>query len=215
VSHISPQLSALIAHARAELRWHRRSVTTALVVVAALVAINSAHANGRREQVLVATHDLSAGAALRASDLRTESRNATEIPDGALRAPPGDARTVALPIRRGEIITDVRLLGTGLLAGLGTDVVAVPVHLSDAATADLARVGDSVDVLAAGDAGSAVLAARDAVVLRSASHPSGALGRSDAGGVVVLGVTSSDAFALARAAVASQLTLVLHSGRDP
>ena len=124
MSQLSPSLSALIAHARAELRWHRRSVTTALIVVAALVAINSAHANGRRESVLVATHDLNAGAALHASDLRTESRTATEIPDGALRAPPGDTRTVALPIRRGEIITDVRLLGTGLLDAAESAIVA-------------------------------------------------------------------------------------------
>jgi Flp pilus assembly protein CpaB len=60
-------------------------------------------------------------------------------------------RLVAGPVRRGEPLTDVRLLGPSLLAAVarGPDVVAVPVRFADAGAAALLRPGDRVDVLAA------------------------------------------------------------------
>ena len=63
--------------------------------------------------------------------------------------------TLASPTRRGEVLTDVRLLGSRLAestAGPGARIV--PLHLADSALIDLVRVGDVVDVLTApaGDA---------------------------------------------------------------
>ena len=79
-------------------------------------------------------------------------------------------RLVAGPVRRGEALTDVRLLGPGLLGpgllgpgllGPGllgaasgpSQLVAVPVRVAEPATAALLRAGDRIDVLAASAAG--------------------------------------------------------------
>ena len=57
--------------------------------------------------------------------------------------------TLAGPVRRGEVLTDVRLLGPRLAeATAGPDARVVPLRLSDAALLDLIRPGDVVDVLA-------------------------------------------------------------------
>ena len=59
--------------------------------------------------------------------------------------------TLAGPARRGEVLTDVRLLGPRLAqSAAGPDARIVPLHLADTALLDLVRPGDVVDVLAAG-----------------------------------------------------------------
>jgi hypothetical protein len=50
-------------------------------------------------------------------------------------------------MRRGEPLTDVRLISSGLLDAYGPDTVATPVRIADAATARLLHHGDHVDVL--------------------------------------------------------------------
>ena len=58
--------------------------------------------------------------------------------------------TLAGPARRGEVLTDVRLLGPRLAeSAAGPDARIVPLHLADTALLDLIRPGDVVDVLAA------------------------------------------------------------------
>ena len=58
--------------------------------------------------------------------------------------------TLAGPARRGEVLTDVRLLGPRLAqSAAGPDARIVPLHLADTALLDLVRPGDVVDVLAA------------------------------------------------------------------
>jgi hypothetical protein len=72
------------------------------------------------------------------------------LPDGVLR--PGASfagRVLTGPIRRGEPLTDVRLLGRGLLAGQSDGLVATPVRIADADAAQLVSPGDVIDVLAA------------------------------------------------------------------
>ena len=77
---------------------------------------------------------------------------ATTVPDGTqsdLAAVVG--ATLAGPARRGEALTDVRLLGPRLAeSAAGPNARIVPVHLDDTALLDLIRAGDVVDVLAAG-----------------------------------------------------------------
>lgn len=73
------------------------------------------------------------------------------IPDGAQSDVTAVAGAVlAGPARRGEVLTDVRLLGptpsTQAAAGPGTRLVAV--RLADAGLIDLIRPGDVVDILA-------------------------------------------------------------------
>jgi Flp pilus assembly protein CpaB len=81
------------------------------------------------------------------------------LPDGTAPerlASPADAvgRTVAAPLRRGEPVTDVRLVGGSLLDGY-PGMVAVPVRIPDAGAAALLEVGDRVDLLATDPSGSA------------------------------------------------------------
>ena len=102
--------------------------------------------------VLSAARDLAAGSALALTDLRTVALPAGAVPAGTLR-PGADVlgRVVAGPVRRGEPLTDVRLVGPSLLAAVapGPDVVAVPVRFADEGAAAVLRPGDRIDVLAA------------------------------------------------------------------
>jgi pilus assembly protein CpaB len=116
--------------------------------------------------VLVATHDLTAGHLLTADDLRMAKWPADLTPAGHLvggteaHSPPDSTeseqpasasfigRTLASGIRKGEPLTDARVLGSGLLQGLPVGSVAVPVRLTDPASAALVQAGDHVDILA-------------------------------------------------------------------
>ncbi|WP_026402303.1 SAF domain-containing protein [Actinomadura rifamycini] len=106
-------------------------------------------------QVLAAARDLPAGATLAPSDVRPVPFPAGAAPSGALRS--GAAgRVLAGPMRRGEPLTDVRVIGDRLLRGHGPGKVAAPVRIADADTVRLVRPGDRIDVLAAPPEGLAV-----------------------------------------------------------
>jgi Flp pilus assembly protein CpaB len=95
--------------------------------------------------VLTAARDLPAGRALTSGDLRTGSWPAGRVPSGRLTMAVG--RTLASPIRAGELLTDARVIGPGLLIGQPRGTVAMPVRLGDPAAGALVRAGDRVDVL--------------------------------------------------------------------
>src|SRR5690349_22766398 len=92
----------------------RRAAAAGLVILAAVAALRS-DPHGDYTEVAVAAHDLSPGVALTATDVRLERRSTATVPDGAQRdvAPMIGATLTALA-RRGEVITDVRLLGSRL-----------------------------------------------------------------------------------------------------
>lgn len=130
----------------------RRALAAALVLLAAATALRPDPA-AQRVAVAVAAHDLAPGAELTVDDVAVESRSATAIPEGAI-SESGTliGATLAGPARRGEILTDVRVLGPRLAqAAAGPDARIVPLHLADAAVLDLLRPGDVVDVLAGAD----------------------------------------------------------------
>jgi hypothetical protein len=132
----------------------RRVAAGGLVVLAGIATLRS-NPDGDRADVVVAARDLHPGAALTAEDVRIERRSTTTVPDGSqgeLAAVIGS--TLASPTRRGEVLTDVRLLGSRLAEAAiapkaGPAARIVPLHLADGALIDLVRVGDVVDVLAA------------------------------------------------------------------
>lgn len=133
----------------------RRVAAGGLVVLAGLAALRS-HPAGDYAEVVVADHDLRPGMALTPADVRLEKRLATTVPDGA-RTDVGAVigSILAGPTRSGEVLTDVRVLGSRLAestAGPGARIV--PLRLADSALIDLVRVGDVVDVLAAPATGS-------------------------------------------------------------
>jgi len=191
----------------------RRIAAGALVVLAAVVALRS-DPQGDRTEIVVASHDLASGVELTADDVKLENRTATMVPDGAqsdVDAVVG--ATLAGPARRGEVLTDVRVLGPRLAESVaGPDARIVPLPLADSAVLDLVRPGDVVDVLAAGSEADAdarpQLVATNAVVVLVSEKPKGAGNGSDR--VVLVAVGAHAANELAAAALLQTVTLTFH-----
>ena len=176
---------------------------------------------------MAAVADLTAGAVLTAADLATVRLPADTAPAGAT----ADVqvlidRVLAAPVRAGEVVTDVRLVGPGLWSQVPEGQVAAPVRLADLAVATLLRAGDRVDVLAAtgGSPDAGTDADRDAVpavevvaegalVLTAPPAPGttpGAGAGPDTGdGLLVLAVPPETAQRLAAAGAAGTLTVTL------
>jgi Flp pilus assembly protein CpaB len=193
----------------------RRIAAAGLVVLAGVAAVRP-DPDGERAQVVVAAHDLSPGTALTADDLQLEKLLVPTIPDGAQ----SDIDTVvgstlAGPTRRGEVLTDVRLLGRRLAeSAAGPDARIVPVHPVDSALTDLVRPGDVVDVVAASESSSpsnpkvpSVIATDAIVVLVSAKQKAQAATNDR---VVLVALPAAAANAVAGAALVQTVTLTLH-----
>jgi Flp pilus assembly protein CpaB len=195
----------------------RRVAAGTLVVLAGIAALRS-DPQGDRADVVVAARDLTPGAALNPDDVRIEKRLATTIPDGSqadVTAVVGS--TVASPIRRGEVLTDVRLLGSRLAeAAVGPGARIVPLHLTDGALVDLVRVGDVVDVLAApaneapatGAAAVTKVVATDAVVVLVSAKQK--VQSADSDRVVLVALPARVANTVAGSTLGQTVTLTLH-----
>jgi hypothetical protein len=110
-------------------------------------------------------------------------------------------RVLAAPLRRGEPVTDVRLLGPALSAAYD-GAVAVPVRLPDAGTVDLLTVGDRIDLVAADpNGGGARVVAADVPVLALPPPSSGPSTAGQAGRLVVVGAPPGASEEIADAAV--------------
>ncbi len=192
----------------------RRIAAGALVILAAVIALRS-DPQGDRAEIVVAARDLSSGVELTADDIRVENRTAATVPDGA-QSDVGAVigTTLAGPARRGEVLTDVRVLGPRLAESVaGPDARIVPLPLSDSALLDLVRPGDVVDVLAAGPESSGTdaqpqLVATNAVVVLVSDKPKGAGSGSDR--VVLVAVAAHTANNVAGAALLRTVTLTFH-----
>jgi Flp pilus assembly protein CpaB len=189
----------------------RRAAAGVLVVLAAVVAVRS-NPQGERTDVVVAARDLASGVALTADDVRLENRSAATVPDGSqadISALVG--ATLAGPARRGEVLTDVRVLGPRLAESVaGRDARIVPLPLADNALLDLVRPGDVVDVLAAGSEADSQtqLVATDAVVVVVSEKPKGAGAGGDR--VVLVALPGHAANKVAAATLLQTVTLTFH-----
>jgi hypothetical protein len=194
----------------------RRIAAAALVVLAAVAAFRS-DPGGDRADAVVAVRDLSPGSSLTADDVRIERRLATTIPDGAsVGMDDVVGATLAGPARRGEVLTDVRLLGPRLAkSSAGPDARIVPLHLADSALLELLRAGDVVDVLASGPTNSAAdatsaphVVATDAVVVLVSPKPAQRSPGSER--VVLVALPAATAHRVAGVALAEAVTLTFH-----
>lgn len=190
----------------------RRVAAGILVLLAAVAALLPA-SDQQQRKVVVAAHDLSSGESLSAADLTLRSQPAVSVPDGAIsNIEDLIGATLAGPSRRGEVLTDSRVLGSRLTAlSAGPDARVVPIHLADSAVADLIRPGDVVDVLgaAAGDSDARPrLVAGDAVVVL-VSTASTALGANN-DRVVLVALPTPAANAVAGATLTQSVTLTIH-----
>ncbi len=186
----------------------RRVLLSAGLAAAAVAAGLSALAPAAEPGVLVLTaaRDLVSGAPLGPDDLVATALPADVVPAGALVDPAAVlGRLVAGPVRRGEALTDVRLLGASLLAG--TDEVAVPVRVAEPGTTALVRPGDRVDVLSASPEGGPT-----AAVVAGGLSVLAVPGLDDAtgeGALLVLAADRRTAARLAAAAVTGRLSVAV------
>lgn len=193
----------------------RRIAAAGLVLLAGVAAVRS-NPDGDLTAAVVAARDLTPGITVSAEDVRIENRLATTLPDG-FQAATGTVvgATLAGPVRRGEVLTDVRLLGSRLAeAAAGPDARLVPLHLADNAMVDLVREGDVVDILAAPVSDTADAArttrvvATDAVVVLVSAKPKSATAANDR--VVLVALPAEAANAVAGATLVQTVTLTLH-----
>jgi Flp pilus assembly protein CpaB len=200
-----------VADLRVALSRHRALLAAGLAAGAVATSLNVlAPARQAGVLVLVARHDLAAGTALVADDVRRAELPRGLAPAGALTTSAAAiGHVLAAPVRAGEPLTDVRLAGAALLPSGAAGVVAVPVRVADAASAALVVAGDHVDVLAAtatpGGPPYAQVVAADAEVL---AVPTAVQDRGD-GALVVVAASPAVASRIAAAAISSRLSLTL------
>lgn len=173
----------------------RRLIATVVAgfgVLSAYIALRPTHT----PSVLVATHDLSPGV-LKPGDLRPAALSPP--PSGAVRSG-AIGRVLAGAMRRGEPLTDVRLLHS---LPLPPGTVATPVRLADPDTAQLIAPGSTIGVLAAWEGQPAQLVADDVTVVTIPKAD------NDHGALIVLATTPSQATQLAAAQAGGRLSITI------
>ena len=201
-----PPARRRIRAVRHQLRRRRRLIAAVLVAGAVLAGLRAvAPPPPDTVAVLVAARDLPSGAVLDARDLVARDFPADLAPPDATGAAAG--RVLAAPVRRGEVLTDVRLVGPALAEAVPGETV-LPVRLPDAGMATLLRAGDEVDLVATDPGtGDTTVVARDVTVLATPTGvPDGPAGGAG-GALIVVGASSSEAIAIAGAGLAQYLTV--------
>jgi Flp pilus assembly protein CpaB len=185
---VLPSLSRPLSRVRRRLLAHRRLLAGLLTAAAVAAGIRTvAPAAPETVAMTVAAHDLAAGATVSQTDLATAHVPPEAVPDGAV----GDAAgaVLAAAVRRGEPITDARLVGPSLtLAHPG--LVALPIRLPDGAMAELLQPGDRIDLYAVDPTDSATGSATGSAAGSATGPTAGSAGEAGrvAAGVLVLAV---------------------------
>lgn len=138
------RISTTTRRVRRRVLAHRRLLAFGLTAVAVAIGLQTARpAPVHHAMMTVAAHDLPAGTVIAAGDLARVEAGPEGVPKDVVARPVGER--LAAPVRQGEPVTDVRIVGPDLAAG-HPDLVAVPVRMTDAEMAGLLHVGDSVDL---------------------------------------------------------------------
>ena len=194
----------------------RRIAAGLLVILAAALALRP-DPDGAYRPVTVAVRDLSPGVTVTSQDVEIQKRTAATIPDGTAGLEQVVGSTLTGAVRRGEILTDARVLGSRLAElSAGRDARVVPLHLSDSAVLDVIRAGDVVDVLGAamgagtGGEGGPRLIATNAVVVGVSADSDGKYGGPGNDRIVLVALPAAAATALAGATLVQTVTLTIH-----
>lgn len=210
-------LGAVLRDLRRAARWHRRLLAAGLAAGAVALALSAlSPAPPKLVPVVLAARDVAGGTTLTGGDVVTRQLPPEAVPAQTLTEKSAAiGRTVVSAIRPGEPLTDVRLLGSSLLASLGPSRVAAPVRVADAAAVHLLRAGDVVDVVSAvassapatpgGATAGMVAPAARVLLVPAAAEP----GSASEGALVMLAVEHRTALALARAATYARLSILL------
>lgn len=198
-----------------------RRVAALLLALGALVLAvrppqdSAVAATPETASVMVAAADLPAGTVLTPSALSVAAIPPEAVADGVASSPEElTGRVLAGHLRRGEPVTDVRLVGPGLTVLLDRGQVAAPVRLADLAVAGLVSAGDRVDVLVtAPDAVTAEVVAAGALVLAPSATPADDQpGAAVAEGLLLLAVDQATGARLAAASTSGTLGVTLVPG---
>jgi Flp pilus assembly protein CpaB len=195
--------------------WPRRVLAVCCLLLAGAAALGARHSGDTRgagHPLLVAAHDLAVGTQLSAADVLLRTWPDELRPPGAFSSSAALAgRRLVGAMRAGEAITETRLSGPGIAAGLSPMLRAVPVQITSGA-AGLLHPGEFVDLLvgdppdAAGDVSTAAHLLAEAVpVLAVTSAPGGA----DSFGIVVA-VDATTALKLAAVSGRSLVATLRH-----
>ncbi|KRB80512.1 hypothetical protein ASE01_00695 [Nocardioides sp. Root190] len=160
--------------------------------------------------VRVAARDLPAGRVLTSADLVDVEVPPGVVPVGVVDSPEG--RLLAAPLRSGEPVTDVRLVGPDLASSLLPGMVAVPVRLSDAGQAALLTVGDAVDLVASDPQAGTVRSLTEGAIVLAIPDARHAEDGALPGRLVVMGLSANDAHQVTEASVASYVTYTWRRG---
>ena len=181
-------LARLVKAVRRAVLRRRRLLAALLTAVAVAAGIRAVAAPPPpRIEVLVAAHDLPGGVVITPTDLVSVPFAPGSVPDEVSGSPVG--RMLAAPLRRGEPVTDVRLVGPDLVAGRA-GVTAVPVRLPDAGMVALLEVGDRIDLVAADPQGTGARVVASGVPVLAVPGPEpDAVSGGATGRLVVVGAT--------------------------
>ncbi len=191
---------------RHQFRRRRRLIAAALAAGAVVAGVRAiAPPPPDTVDVLVAARDLPSGTLLDDNDLVARTYPAELAPPDASAAATG--RVLAAPMGRGEVLTDVRVVGPALAAAAVGETV-LPVRLPDPGMATLLRAGDRIDLVATDPGtGETTVVARDVTVLATPTGvPDGPAGGAG-GALVVLSASSAGATAITSAALSQYLTV--------
>ncbi len=178
---------------------HRRVLAALLAGLAVWSALAAITRSPDTHPVLVAARDLDSGVTLKRADVEVRRIPDAALPDGTVEADDVTGRALSGAMRTGEVFTDRRVVDP---RDLGNGRVLAVVEVS-AATAELLRAGDTVDLLAIGEdtAADTVAESVDVVTVRVDSDRDAA----------VLGVAVKPRLAieLARVSATSRLAAVV------
>ena len=187
---------------------HRRLLAAGFAGLAVLAALSAMRQSPDGVRVLVAARDLPSGHVVSDSDVGTTWVPTAARPAHTLDRSLAVGRRVAGPMRRGEVLTDYRVLKPDALTGYGRDAVLTTIRLGEADGLTSVRVGDHVDVIAVNPDGEspAQVVARDLEVVTLPPY-------TDESNAVPLGVVTTEkvALALATAALESRFSVISSS----
>jgi hypothetical protein len=182
----------------------RRPLAALLVALAVLIGLRTTVGPGPpMVEVPVAARDLAAGERLTSGDVSIARWPADLAPAGLTGSVAG--QVLAAPLRQGEAITDLRLIGSEL-ARAHPELTVMPLRLPDPAVVELLQVGDRVDLSAVDpETGEVAELARDVLVL--AIPPAGTADSGLTGRLIVAGVTPEQAHLVSAATLLEFLTV--------
>lgn len=191
----------------------RRLTAATLLVLAALLAVQPTGLTAADTVVVAAARDLAPGSSIGPEDVTEVRLPEEQVPAGALHDTSDVTdRVIAGAVRRGEPLTDVRLVGPALtrLATGDPDRVAVPVRLADPGVAGLLHPGRRVDIVTTDPASvtpsgaTSVLAENVAVLAIGVDSESDEQGR-----LLVVGVPQALSASVAAASLTHSVTVTL------